>query len=508
MHSELATGADRRCAAMLSTAAFMAAGLTMMKLFIDAVVLIELTGLDILTGLTSRPAIACGVAALAALTIAVSSRPKLGNYRAVPIVASLVMLMAMLATAHGAARPDDRLLLTVFTAMHLLGVAGWIGGIPYLLLILRDPGARASFREIGLRFSKLSILCVGLIAFSGFGMSAKYIGAFEAVFGTAYGLMVSTKLALLAGLLLLGAGNFAAVRKHREGDSDRFLRLRRFGEAEIGIGIAVLFCAASLTSMPPAADIPGDRVPWSEIAERLIPRWPSFDSPDMYSLAVPALQAERAERPALAGIAAPPAYVSGVGIPPPRSAAKIARSEYNHHLAGLFVLVIGLLAIAERSGRAAWARNWPLLFIGLALAMFYLSDVEAWPRSHGSFLDSLRDPEVLQHRLVFTLVALFGIFEWFVRTGRAKSQWMALVLPLLGAIGSVVLLTHTHQIVGIKDQLLQEMTHAPLAILGLAASWSRWIEIRLPTNAGRWAGAVWPVCFLLVGVLLLSYRET
>jgi len=41
------------------------------------------------------------------------------------------------------------------------------------------------------------------------------------------------------------------------------------------------------------------------------------------------------------------------------------------------------------------------------------------------------------------------------------------------------------------------------------AGWSRWLEIRLPAGdrakpALAW---IWPVCFILVGALLLDYRE-
>ena len=42
-----------------------------------------------------------------------------------------------------------------------------------------------------------------------------------------------------------------------------------------------------------------------------------------------------------------------------------------------------------------------------------------------------------------------------------------------------LLLTHSHAIANIKDQLLIELTHTPLALAGIAAGWGRWLEIRL-----------------------------
>ena len=55
----------------------------------------------------------------------------------------------------------------------------------------------------------------------------------------------------------------------------------------------------------------------------------------------------------------------------------------------------------------------------------------------------------------------------------------ALVFPLLCAAGGTLLLTHSHAIANVKDQLLIELTHTPLAIAGIAAGWARWLEIRL-----------------------------
>ncbi len=45
--------------------------------------------------------------------------------------------------------------------------------------------------------------------------------------------------------------------------------------------------------------------------------------------------------------------------------------------------------------------------------------------------------------------------------------------------------------------------------LGLAAlvGWARWLELRLPAPNNRVPGRVWAVAFVLVGALLLSYRE-
>ena len=115
--------------------------------------------------------------------------------------------------------------------------------------------------------------------------------------------------------------------------------------------------------------------------------------------------------------------------------------------------------------------------------------------------------EVLQHKFFVLLIVIFGLFEWRVRAFGWANRGAALVFPLVTAIGGAALLTHSHAIANIKDQLLIELTHTPLALAGIAAGWARWLEIRLDPPESRIAGWVWPLCFLLVGAVLLIYRE-
>ena len=77
----------------------------------------------------------------------------------------------------------------------------------------------------------------------------------------------------------------------------------------------------------------------------------------------------------------------------------------------------------------------------------------------------------------------------------------------MASLGGALLLTHTHQIANVKDQLLIELTHTPLALASVGSGWARWLELRLPGRGGRIAGYVWPACFVLIGVILLWYRE-
>jgi putative copper resistance protein D len=417
-----------------------------------------------------------------------------------------IVLAAATGTTHAAARLEDRVPLMIVEALHQLGAAIWIGGIPCFVMALGRCDDGIAWRRVGKRFSQMSMVGVACILISGITMSYLYVGAWDGFYGTAYGVMVGAKITMFLGLLALGGMNFLLVERLRADPAIPVTRLKRFSEVEIGLGFTLFFAAASLTSSPPAIDLTTDRVSWAEVVERNIPVWPRLASPSHADLAIPALQekldteaAQQAKQPL-------PAFVEGAGYLPPRNAFDIAWSEYNHHWAGLFVLAIGFLALLNQGG-VRWARHWPLVFLGLAAFLFIRSDPEVWPLGDIGFFVSLYDVEVVQHRFFVLLVVIFGLFEWRVRAGGLGRSRATLVFPMVCAVGGAALLTHQHAIANVKDQLLIELTHTPLALAAIGAGWARWLELRLDPPGNRIAGWIWPVCFLLVGLLLLSYRE-
>jgi putative copper resistance protein D len=417
------------------------------------------------------------------------------------------ILGAAVMTTHAAARLDHSNVLLAVSCLHQLGAAIWIGAIPAFILVLPRLPPGPALAAVGSGFSRISMAGVSAILISGVIMSLFYIGSIEAAYGTAYGVMVGAKITMFGMLLLLGLGNFLITEKLRHHPGTDILRLRRFAEVEIGIGLTIFFCAASLTSVPPGVDLPNDRATIQEIVARdFTPVLPRLISPDHDQLAIAALQQKLNEEAAARKAAPDPAFIEGSGDLPPRNPADIAWSEYNHHWAGIFVTIIGLLGLLHRAGNA-WARHWPLVFYGLAAFLFIRSDPEIWPLGQIGLLESLRDVEVLQHRAFLLLVIAFATVEWGVRAGWLKSRAASHVFPLICAGGGALLLTHSHAIANIKDQLLIELTHTPLALAAIVAGWARWLELRLPGQIARRAGWVWPLCFIFIGTLLLLYRE-
>jgi copper resistance protein D len=304
--------------------------------------------------------------------------------------------------------------------------------------------------------------------------------------------------------LFLGALNFQLVRR---GEASSILSsLKRFGEAEIGIGVTVILAAASLTSLPPAADLTQDRVSGAEIY--------AHDSASAASLK------SCQERSARRSLCRPKKGLrDGIafhGLFCPRAIRRVPQHSRREGLVRVQPSLGGdhrsfrrFLAVLAQTRRISWVSNWPLLFLGLSIFLFLRSDpgrLAARPKrllGHVCGSRGLVAPHLCGagHRL--------AVFEWRVQTGRVASANIRLVFPMLIAVSGALLLTHSHSLGNVKEEVLAELSHIPLAILAVMAGWSRWLELRLPAenHTRAWSTRLWPVRISLIGILLLNYRE-
>ncbi len=476
-------------------------------LIVNSLVLGNSTGISIREMLGANFAIAGVVAIVASLAVALwPARLQKSVNRSV-LVPALLILGSSVVTSHSFSRMEGRGTLVGLTTLHLLATASWIGGLPYLLLTMKRISEQGVRIKIGQRFSRLAQISVAVLFLAGLGMSLVFVGSWNALYGTAYGIMVGTKVVLFGCLLLLGAANYFIVRGIGAASTSGATSLIRFGEVEIGIGLTVILAAASLTSQPPGADLTEDRVSLHEIAVRYAPRMPRLTSPPLGDLSPAGKDLERKAK--LAGVKVPAAFMPGESFSHPDTPGDIAWSEYNHSWAGLIVFFMGLLALLSRNKYFSWAKIWPLMFLGLAVFLFLRADPENWPLGPNGFWESFSEADVLQHRAAVLLIIVFALFQWAVEANRVKSHGAALVFPGVCAIGGIVLLTHMHAVTNIKQEMLVELSHTPLAIFGILAGWARWLELRLPqeNNMRKYLGWVWPVCFIFVGLILMDYHE-
>ena len=477
-----------------------AVGLAIMQLlylYVDSAVLMATADIGFSGVVGANFFISGSIVLVAALFTAIvaSGNKKVASW-ALPVL-TLVIMAASVMTNHAASRLEGRPLLITLSSTHELATGFWIGGLPFLVLGLyraKDLDTRWYITE---RFSRMALCSVGALAISGLVMSVIYIGSWQAVLGTAYGIMVLAKVTMLGVLLILGGVNFLLLRNFPK---DQVMpRLRRLIEAEVGIGITVILTAASLTSQPPAVDQVSDTVTPAQVWHRFRPEPPRL----AYNF-IP-------ETDGATGKALPPPIANAVnidGMPlTPRFINNTIESESNHHWMGLVVLAMGLLALLARTGKAPWAEYWPLLLIAIAVFIVLFADTECWPVGWKSVGACFADPEVFQHRMAALVCIGFAVFELRVRKQKKENDPWTMVFPLMCALGGAVLLTHQHAISNVKENSLVELSHVPMGVIAVFAGWARWLELRLPKENRAIPSWIWPVCFVLIGAGLLNYRE-
>ncbi|MFT4112704.1 copper resistance D family protein [Silvibacterium sp.] len=423
---------------------------------------------------------------------------------------ALALLSGSVMLSHAPSQLEHRGLLVVLTAAHHAGSAAWIGAMPWLLIAMRRVGGEQAqvartLHAMARRFSAMAIVAVATLTAAGAGMAWYYVRSWDGLYGTAYGALLVAKIVLVAVALCLGASNWWLLRATRGDAQPVLVRLRRFSEAEIGLGFTAILLGASLTAQPPAADIHADRLTAHEVMARFEWKTPLLTTPSFDKLS---------KRQALKDDLEETSFTGGSE----NDAMDRAWSEYNHHWAGIIVLAAGLLACFARLADRDHAprlfrellRGWPLLFIGLAVFILLRGDPDAWPLGPRPFWGSFAEAEVLEHRIFAVLITGFAVFEWAVETGRLRQRWAALVFPAMCAAGGAFLMTHSHALGEVKDETLVEMSHTAIAVFGVLAGWSRWVALRLSPRDARAAAVlnwVWPVCLALVGLVLLDYRE-
>ncbi len=150
-------------------------------------------------------------------------------------------------------------------------------------------------------------------------------------------------------------------------------------EAEALILAAILFTAVSLSALPPAVDIDEQQGTWAEVVATFSPKMPRLRSPS-FEEAIAAYY----EKPTI-----PTAITAGV---------ETYWSDYNHNVAGLFLVAMGVVALLSFLEIGRWTYYWPLGFVGLGTFQWLRSDVESSPFGPMGFWERfLAESETLVH---------------------------------------------------------------------------------------------------------------
>src|SRR4029077_4951984 len=115
-------------------------------------------------------------------------------------------------------------------------------------------------------------------------------------------------------------------------------------------------------------------------------------------------------------------------------------SEFNHHLAGIFVVLAGLFILTGERLKNRWPSikyAWPLCFLFSGIFVLVFSDTELWPFGPKNWWVGVTgNLEVLQHKAFAVILLALGIIEILRAKGTLKALWTAWVFPVLAAAGS------------------------------------------------------------------------
>ena len=435
--------------------------------------------------------VACAVfAALTALAILwLGHRPASGpRWLALGGVA-LLLILAGAALTHGSARLEQRGLLMTLTTLHQTAGLVWVGAAVHLVALWRH-GRRESpvanfWPEAFARFAPLGAGALALLLTSGIPLAVIYLGSWSGLVGSAYGSVLIAKWTLMAAALALALANFRAGRQWRRRNTTP---RPFFAEVESILLVVVLFAASALAALPPAVDITEQRATFAEVVESFAPKMPRIASPSLAEE-----QAASAESAVVAR---------------ERESAEEQWSDYNHNVSGLILLAIALVALLDRTGRASWARHWPLGFVVLALFVLFRSDPSGWPLAPGvGIIESFGKASWVQHRVAGLIPIALGIMEWRARVVPGASLSLRFAFPILCIAGGLLLLTHAHGAFELKAEYLTQVSHTAMGVFAVLMGCGRWLEIRIEGPAGRMAGLGAQVALALIALVLVFYRE-
>jgi len=184
-----------------------------------------------------------------------------GNVLRAAALFALPLIVSRSLTSHAVAVREDTALAVSADALHLLATALWGGGLVALWHSLRfariEGGESPSLATAMVnRFSRLALVSVPLLIFSGLYQSWIHVGSFPTLYNTDYGKVLLLKLTFFALMLSIGAVNYfsakplLATADGNTAQASKQKALRRIGLESV-LGIAIFSSTGLLTLLPP-----------------------------------------------------------------------------------------------------------------------------------------------------------------------------------------------------------------------------------------------------------------
>lgn len=196
-----------------------------------------------LTGFATSYGLTASIALLS-LAVAVAANTR-GGARTLSALALIGAGVSVAASGH-AATADPQWLMRSTVFVHVVCIAFWVGALAPLGAAMRRGGEA----EL-VRFSRAIPWPVAALIASGVWLAVVQVRHVEALWTTAYGTVLSAKLAALAVLFALAVHNRRLTPHVLEGDASAVRRLRFSIRAEIAVVVVILGLAACWRFTPP-----------------------------------------------------------------------------------------------------------------------------------------------------------------------------------------------------------------------------------------------------------------
>jgi copper transport protein len=198
-------------------------------------------------GTSLGPALLVAIAAMGAGVVALR-RPFSVFSRALSALAMAGVGLSLAATGH-AATAEPQALTRPAIFVHGVGVAFWLGALAPLIAMLQQRPKEAL--PVVHRFSNAAVPVVGLLVLAGLVLAVIQLESFHALVDTKYGIILSLKLGLVAGLLGLAALNRFRLSPALMRDTKAARPLARSIVAECVLAVVILAVVAGWRFTPP-----------------------------------------------------------------------------------------------------------------------------------------------------------------------------------------------------------------------------------------------------------------
>ena len=168
-------------------------------------------------------------------------------------LAGAAAVLVHVLAGHAASPSSLEVLNILLQWVHMTAIGIWVGGLFWLLLGFRGRDARERGAAVGV-FTRLATAVLVVVLVTGLVRALVEVGSVGALLDTDYGITLLVKIALVVGLVGLGALNhffWAPAVRATGGDG----AARRFGlnsRGELAVALGVLAATAVLSGLAPA----------------------------------------------------------------------------------------------------------------------------------------------------------------------------------------------------------------------------------------------------------------